>query len=131
MNSSLLRARFHQIIISLIFVASALVTPVAAQEIDKYVSVSPAADWVNTIEPEAPNTDVIRDGGLNYLLYDRQNKYSRAPTETKFQFEGFFHYVMQLQTPSAVEDNSAITTDFDPAYQTVVFITFVVVEMAW
>jgi hypothetical protein len=87
--------------------------PAASQDINKYVSVSPPATWID--KHIAPKAEFIlgKDDETNYLLVDQQNRFSRS------QQEYYRHYADKLRSPNSVEDNSAIKISFDPAYQIV------------
>ncbi|KAE9628639.1 DUF3857 domain-containing protein [Parasedimentitalea maritima] len=86
-----------------------------AQEINEYLTIGPTADWVELID--RPTQDFVLGNGrdINYLLVDKQLKYSDTDAER------YARYVEQLLSPNAVERSSTISVDFDPAYQTVAF----------
>lgn len=101
----------HALIFAL---ASAIFAPLAAaaQDIDRYLKTKPPATWVEESErPELDATAVPRD--IDYLLVDRQ--INHTPDDA----HRYYRYVEALGTPNGVENNSAITIDFDPAYQSV------------
>lgn len=87
--------------------------PAASQDINKYVSVSPPATWID--KHNAPKTEFIlgKDDETNYLLVDQQSRFSRS------QQEYYRHYADKLRSPNSVEENSAVKINFDPAYQIV------------
>lgn len=76
---------------------------------------SAAAEWVDAIKRPVRTFELGGDREINYLLVNRQYKFEKADTER------YYHYVDELLTPNAVEKNSTITVNFDPAYQTVIF----------
>lgn len=85
------------------------------QEVEQYVKFGPAPDWVEVVERPTLDSRQANGSGVNYLLVDRQRKYSNQSADH------FVHYVDQLITPSAVEENSTVSVEFDPAYETVTF----------
>ncbi|MEL6642800.1 MAG: DUF3857 domain-containing protein [Pseudomonadota bacterium] len=94
--------------------AIAVFAPVAAtaQNIDRFLTVGSPAHWVDTAErPQVDLSTVRRD--IDYLFVDRQVNHGAEEAHR------YFRYVEALGTPTGVENNSAITIDFDPAYQTV------------
>lgn len=86
-----------------------------AQEISQYVTMTPASGWVDAIKRPVRNFALGGAREKNYLLVDKQYKYGKSDTQR------YNHYVDELLTPNAVENNSTITVDFDPAYETVIF----------
>ncbi|MEO0655296.1 MAG: DUF3857 domain-containing protein, partial [Pseudomonadota bacterium] len=94
--------------------AGAILLPLAAvaQSIEEYLSFEAPAAWVAQVErPEVSTAREVRD--IDYLLVDRQTRHTPQDTDQ------YFRYVEALGTKNGVEENSAITIDFDPAYQTV------------
>ncbi|MEM5518923.1 DUF3857 domain-containing protein [Henriciella sp. AS95] len=105
----------RHIFLAAVIVAISLFSSAKAQGIDDFLTTGPSADWVKQLE--RPEQDLEKSGEreVNYILVDRQSRYSQASTER------YVRYVEQLLTPNAVEANSTITVNFDPAYQTVSF----------
>lgn len=89
--------------------------PVLAQDINKYVSISDPAEWVE--KHTAPTSEFVlgQDEEFQYLLFDRQVKLSAKDTNL------YLHYVDRFQSPKAVEDHATVKFSFDPEYQTIQF----------
>lgn len=96
-------------------VAVCFVSSVSAQNIDDYLTVSPTPNWVTPQTRPQTAFALAENRGVNYLLVDKQYRQSRDTSER------FVHYVDELLSPEAVENNATITIDFDPAYQSVDF----------
>ncbi|WP_170431753.1 DUF3857 domain-containing transglutaminase family protein [Ruegeria arenilitoris] len=87
----------------------------SAQEVSRYLTIEPAAHWVNQVDRLNVAFPLGKDREINYLLVDNQIRFGETDTEV------FLHYAEQLLTPSAVEDNSSLSITFDPSYQTISF----------
>jgi len=99
---------------TILLLGFALIAPVAfSQDIDKYVSVQPAANWVNlqTISDVVDSNAELLD--VTYQLVDRQSRMSEDSQDR------YYRTRLTLNTASGVEDNSTIKINFDPEFRTV------------
>ncbi len=80
------------------------------------VDVQPAPDWVEVISFDTAkiknNADIL--GGQYYLLYD--NQINVLSKRVKYK-----HFAIQLLNETAVENNSRLTINFSPVFQSLVF----------
>jgi hypothetical protein len=91
-----------------------IATPAPAQDIEKYVSIGPVANWVDIQSYPTPTRDKSTEMDINYLLVDNQSWI------TKQTRQRFTHYADSLNTANGVEQNSTITIEFDPSFQKVI-----------
>jgi hypothetical protein len=74
------------------------------------VKTSPIPDWVKS-EPETANSaHKPTEGGYTYLLFERQY---HVPQKTSFS-----RYKIQVLTVDGIQENSDISINYDPSYQT-------------
>ena len=100
---------------SVILTIFGLSSPAISQNITDYAEVRPAASWV--VLNDIPDTAFDFGEAITeqFLLADQQLRVS--PTTTAF----YRRFATRLPSASAVEENSTITVNFDPAYQRVIF----------
>ena len=89
-------------------------TPSFAQNIDDYISIKPAGNWVKPRQAGEEPFELAADDDRIYRLVDQQRKV------TATEDEYYFRDVTTLLSRDAVDDNGTITTSFNPAYETVV-----------
>ena len=91
----------------------ALCGPAISQNVLDYAESGPAAPWV-TVNDVPDSFEMGDDNNAQYLLVDQQWQVSSALSST------YRHYAIGLPSTDAVEENSTVTIDLDPAYQSVV-----------
>jgi transglutaminase-like putative cysteine protease len=87
---------------------------VAAEKISK----EPVPDWVERIDPVAPNNSGRSDGSVRYILVDNQWHIEKQAAYSSF--------ATTILTPAGAEEYSQLSVDFQPAYQHLVWHSLVV-----
>ena len=89
-----------------------LVAPITAFA-DRHVAIGPAPAWVEQLSIDTNVTTPARDirGGIYAILTDHQVKAGAAD---------YYRHVRKVLTPSAVQNASEISLDFDPSYEQLV-----------
>lgn len=105
----------RQFFLVMICIASTVFSSATAQDVDEYLKIGSAGDWVAPIERPTEDFKLGQGLEINYLLVDKQTRHYQ--TEQEY----FTHYANHLLTPNAITENSAISVNFDPEYQTVTF----------
>lgn len=77
------------------------------------VRLTPQPDWVEPSEPvlQSESAESRADGGVAYLLYDRQVNALPDRDAT------YSHYIRKYLTEAGVQERSQVEITFDPAYQ--------------
>ena len=90
----------------------ALILPTLAFAESRY-SVRPAPSWVETLPIDTNVATPAREirGGIYAILTDHQNREGTVD---------YYRHVRKVLTPSAVQNASEITFDFDPSYERLV-----------
>ena len=83
-----------------------------AQNIDDYVSIEPAGDWIVSYEVPAPNLKYRPQSGIEYLLADMQVMESG---DDRIWYDRFAD---RLTKRSAIETEATLSIRFDPSFQT-------------
>ncbi len=98
-------------LLSLLFVFASLALHAAE------VARTPLPDWVEpvAVELDAPDPEGGASDGMYYLLLDDQNNVGEA---TRFS-----HSARRFINESGVQENSRVSIDFEPSYQTLAFHT--------
>lgn len=104
----------HFLCIFIVMVATITASAAVAQDVADYVRIQPRPSW--TVSVKAPDVDKEASAGRDivYALLDYQNRYDRKTDIYSSRV------VMDLLTPSAVEEKGTLTFDFDPSYESVV-----------
>ena len=89
-----------------------LVAPLSAFA-DRHVAIGPAPTWAERLPIDTNVTTPARDirGGIYAILTDHQAKAGDAD---------YYRHVRKVLTPSAVQNASEISFDFDPSYEQLV-----------
>lgn len=105
----------RKLFLAMICIASTVFTSAAAQDVDKYLTFGPAADWITPIERLPQDFELGQGREINYLLVDKQSRHFGTEQER------YAHFADHLISPQAVADHSAVSVNFDPAFQTITF----------
>lgn len=73
------------------------------------VKTSPIPEWVKTGSPSENNTSAPTEGAYTYLLFERQY---HVPLKTSFS-----RFKIQVLTVDGIQENSDISINYDPTYQ--------------
>lgn len=89
--------------------------PGHAQNISDHATIADAPPWVQPAQADRSSFQLGHDDAVEYLLSDRQVFFEEA------QSHYYLRNVKRLNTSAAVEENSIVSVDFDPAYERVIF----------
>ncbi len=88
--------------------------PALSQNVSDHATSGPPASWVIVNEVPSAPFDLADETNVQYLLVDQQRRVSSTSSAY------YRHYADRLPSARAVENNSTITINLDPAYQSVV-----------